>query len=284
MTTAAVPARGRGKKAKKKRPLVNGHPIHFRRTQQLVWTGLSILLGAGFIAGLYWLVLQQNYLPLFHLLGFHPHVSGSLKLWWDNGMGGLVRSVRWVFYRHGVRDGGEPALWTMVGATLLGKASTHPRLLPGWMLALAPVLLLTLIVLGTLGITWLTQFGPLSHVPNPLSWQEIALGALLGRMLHFLWAPIGNTVRYRVADNAAARAGVPLWVRRPLLPPVWRELWAELRARYEASGVSLKERTDKHRQSVVLVPAIVTVFLIIAIIGDLAKWGVAHGLHIPGMN
>jgi hypothetical protein len=263
------------RKRKKERPLVNGHPIRFRRTQQLIWTGLSILLGAGFIAGLYWLGLQQHY-------PFLPG-SGSAKLWWDNGMG-FIHSALWPVYRHGVRDGGEPALWTMVGATLLGKAKTNPRLLPGWLLLLAPVLLLALIIAGTLGITWLTHFGPLSHVPNPLSWQQLILGALLGRMLHFIWAPIGNTVRYRIADNAAARAGVPLWVRLPLLPPVWRELWAELRARYEASGVSLKERADKHRQSRVLAPVIITVFLFVAIVGDLAKWGVAHGLHIPGMN
>jgi len=267
MTTQAVPVRRR----KKERPLVNGHPIRFRRTQQLIWTGLSVLLGAGFIAGLYWLFLQQNY------------PWGSAKVWWDSGMG-FIHSGNWAAYRHGVRDGGEPALWVMVGATLLGKAKTNPKLLPGWLLVLAPVLLLALIIAGTLGIIWLTQFGPLSHVPNPLSWQEIALGALLGRMLHFLWAPIGNTVRYRIADNAAARAGVPLWVRRPLLPPVWRELWAELRARYEASGMSLKERTDKHRQSRVLVPVIIALFLFVAIVGDLAKWGVAHGLRIPGMN
>jgi hypothetical protein len=258
------------------RVLVNGKPIRLRRTQQGIWTGLSILLGAGFVAGLYWLVLQQHY-------SFMPG-SGSLKLWWDNGLNGLIRSPDWPAYRHGVRDGGEPAVWAMVGAILLGKANRNARLLPTWLLIIAPVVLLALIVAGTLGITWLTHFGPLSHVPNPLSWQQLVLGLLLGRALHFIWSPIGNTIRYRITANAAVRNEVPVWVRYPLLPPAWREQWAMLREEFRAKGLSLKEREDRYRQSKVLAPLAVSAFLIIAIIGDLAKWAVAHGVQIPGMT
>lgn len=259
---------------KKKYPLVNGRLIRFRRFQQLIWAALSALLGAGFVAGLYWLSFEQRY-------AFLPG-SGSATLWWHNGMGGLIRSPRWDDYRHAIRDNGEPALWVMVAATLLGTATGRPRvLLRSWMLALAPLFLLVALIAGAVGIAWITVVGPLSHVSDTFSWQQLVLGAILGRVLHFAWAPTGSTIRYRITSGAAARTGIPLWVTLPLLPPEWRESWAELRS--TMSG-SLKERTDKYRQSRVVIPLMILVFLFIAIVGNLAKYVIAHGGHIPGMT
>ena len=264
-------------KTKKTRPLVNGHKIHFRRTQQLIWTGLSIALGSGFIAGLYWLLLQQHY-------PFMPG-SGSLKLWWDNGMG-LIHSGHWDAYRHGIRDGGEPAAWTLIGATILGKVKTGGRILSlGW-LAPAALLLLALIVAGTVGITWLTHFGPLSRVSDVGSWQQIILGVALGRVLHLLWNPIGNTVRYHIISRSALASNIPLWVRLPLLPPTWREAWAELKANpslIRAARQALQDSKSRHVLRWVI-PAAVSLFVFVAVVGNLAKYGVAHGAHIPVMN
>jgi len=262
------------KKEKKKYPLVNGSMIQFRGIQQLIWTAFSALLGAGFIAGLYWLAFEQHY-------AFLPG-SGSLNLWWHNGMGGLIHSPRWDDYRHAIRDNGEPALWVMVAATLLGKARGKPRvLLHSWVLAVAPLFLLALLVAGAVGIAWITVYGPLSHVSDIFSWQQLVLGAVLGRVLHFAWAPIGSTIRYRVTSAAAAKAGTPLWVTLPLLPPAWRESWAVLRT--EMTG-TLKERKDKYRQSRVMVPLMVLAFLLISVIGNCAKYIIAHGGHVPGMT
>lgn len=255
-----------------KHPLVLGKPIRHRTLQQAAWTGLSILLGAGFIAGLYWIFLQQDY----HHLGLP---FGSAKTWWDNGMG-IIRSGRWPRYRHGVRDGGEPALWVLVGATILGKAKTeNVRLMPTWSLAPAAAALIAAIVGGTLGITWLTAFGPLSRVADTLSWQQLILGIALGRVLHYAWAPFGATIRYRIVARSAFGTGVPLWVQYPLLPPAWREMWSELRALRPGSGT----KADRDLGTRALISAMVTVFLLVAVIGDLAKFAVAHGVHIPVM-
>lgn len=266
--------------ATKERPLVNGHPIHLRGEQQLMWTGMSILLGAGFIAGLYWIILQQDYTHL----GFAFH---GLKTWWDSGMG-FIHSGNWAAYRHGIRDGGEPAAWTMIGATILGKVKTNTRLLPLGALFVAPFILLALIVAGTLGITWVTHFGPLSHVNDALSWQQILLGVILGRLLHLLWAPIGNTVRFHlIAHSALYGTRTPLWVSLPLLPPAWREGWAELRAKRAVNQEDSEdaEYREEHRFLLrILIPLAVLVFVLVAVIGNIAKYLVAHGVHVPVMN
>ena len=260
--------------AKKEYPLVNGHKIHFRKTQQVIWIGLSIALGSGFIAGLYWFGLQQHY-------PFLPG-SGTAKIWWDNGMG-IIRSGNWPDYRHGVRDGGEPAAWTLIGATILGKVKMNTKPLSlGW-LFVAPVILLAGIIAGTVGITWVTHFGPLSHVSDALSWQQIVLGIILGRLLHLLWAPIGNTVRYHIIARGLV-GGTPLWVHFPLLPPRWREAWAELKADPAQCKVALKAHGEQHKVMRLVIPLAVLIFLFVAIVGNLAKYGVAHGANIPGMT
>jgi hypothetical protein len=263
------------KKAREEHPLVLGHKIRGRRKQQLIWIGMSVLLGSGFIAGLYWLVLQQDYHNLISALP--PHTS--LKAWWDGGMG-FIRSGRWPVERHSIRDLGEPAAWTMIGATILGKAKTT-RLLPLSSLVIAPVILLALLVAGAFGIAWVINFGFLAKVPDQLSWQQILLGMALGRVLHYLWNPIGATVRYHIVAHSAHGTAIPLWVRYPLMPPAWREMWAELRATARPGTTPAREESHGLR---VIVPVAVFLFLLVAIVGNLAKYGVAHGTHIPVMN
>lgn len=259
MTTAAIP--------------VHDHKIHARGVQKLIWTGLSVLLGAGFIAGLYWLAFEQ---------------SPTAKTWWDSGMG-FIHSPHWVYFRHGIRDDGEPAVWTMIGATILGAVKIPPkRLLPPFLLVIAPVILLSLIVAGSMGITWLIHFSPrFSTLPDTLSWKELVLGMCLGRALHFLWAPIGATIRYHVIARSAVKTAEPLWVKLPLVPPTWREAWWKLNEDRHETAAQLQEVTAGGGSHVLLrtmVPLAVLGFLFVAIVGLLAKYGVAHGVHIPVMN
>lgn len=255
------------------------HKIHARRFQQLLWIGMSVLLGAGFIAGLYWLLFEQDY----HNLGLP---FGSLKNWWDGGMG-VIHSKSWPDYRHGIRDDGEPALWTMVGATLLGRVKNvrNPHLLPAAALVVAPFILLALIVAGSAGITWLVDFGPLSHISDKFSWQQILLGMILGRVLHFAWAPIGSTIRYHIISRSVVKGTYPLWVTLPLMPPAWREAWWEMSSEESKLTKVVQNRKEKkHRAEHALIPMMILVFLFVAIVGNLAKYGVAHGAHIPVMN
>jgi len=264
---------------KKYPPLVSGRPVRFRRFQQLIWIGMSALLGAGFIAGLYYLIFQQHY----------PVTANccSAKAWWDSGMG-FIRSPHWPDYRHAIRDNGEPALWAMVGATLLGKAKTHPRfLLPPWALVIAPLVLLICLIAGAVGIAYITVLGPLKNVSDIFSWQELVLGGLLGQVLHRFWSPVGTTIRYLVVARAVRTGRTPLWVTLPLMPPAWREMYSELDRQDTNPPLPKEKRTGLKRlvpPQRVLVPVMLLVFVVVAVVGNLAKYVVAHGGHVPGMT
>jgi hypothetical protein len=273
------------KRKKKQRPLVNGKPIRFRFAQQLGWTGMSALFGVGFVAGVYYLVLQQRY-------PFLPG-SGSLKLWWDDGMNGLVRSPHWAAYRHAIRDNGEPAAWSMVGAIILGKAKIpapgkRPYQLPTWALIAMTLTMLVLIIAGATGIAWLTVLGPPSHWSDIFSWQQFVFGLAFGQLLHRLFAsPVGVTIRNRIIYRSVVIGRMPLWVQFPFAPPAWREMWSELNRRDTNPTLAKEDRKGLKRfipPAKFLVPAMVLVFVIVAVIGDCAKFLVAHGIHVPGMT
>lgn len=270
---------------KKERPLVNGKPIRFRAVQQLGWTGMSALFGVGFVAGIYYLVLQEHY-------PFLPG-SGSLKLWWDNGMNGLIRSPHWADYRHAIRDNGEPAAWSMVGSIILGKAripalGKRPFQLPTWALIAMTFIMLVLIIAGATGIAWLTVLGPPSRWSDIFSWQEIVFGIVFGQLLHRLFAaPVGITIRNRIIYRSVLAGRQPLWVKGPFAPPAWREMWSELDRRDTNPTLAKEDRRGLKRfipPAKFLVPAMVFVFVVVAVIGDLAKFVVAHGGHVPGMT
>lgn len=276
---------------KKQRPLVNGKPIRFRLFQQLGWTGMSALFGVGFVAGLYWLLLQQKY----------PFYGGvSLKNWWDgtgawahSGGMGFIRSPHWPDYRRAIRNNGEPAAWSMVGSIILGKAripalGKRPFQLPTWALIAMTFLMFALIIAGATGIAWLTVLGPPSRWSDIFSWQEIVFGLIFGQLLHRLFAsPVGVTIRNRVIYRSVVTGRQPLWVTYPLAPPAWREMWSALDARDTNPTLAKEDRRGLKRfipPAKVLVPAMLAVFVVVAIIGDLAKFAVAHGASIPGMT
>lgn len=280
---------------KRKHPaLPSGRPIRFRAFQQLIWVGMSILLGAGFIAGLYWLFFEQRY----HFLGLNI----SLKNWWDGegpwasrGGMGFIKSPHWDAYRHSIRDLGEPALWIMIGATVLGKIKVldrsgqirKPRLVPKWGLLFGPLALLCLLIAGAVAISYETTVGALSHGSDPLSYKEIVLGAALGRLLHYLWMPFGNTIRWTTISRSVIKGRTPLWVTLPLMPPTWREAWSVMDAADTNPTLPKEDRTGWKRfvpPMKVVVPVGLFLFVVIAVIGDLAKYAVAHGVAIPGMT
>lgn len=244
--------------------VVHPRKIRLRGMQQVIWVAMSIALGAGFVAGLYWLFLQQHY-------PFLPG-SGSAKAWWDGGMG-FIHSSKWPKLRHGVRDLGEPAAWTVVGALLLLKSKDHPRILPAWLLILWSAVLGVATIAATIGITWVINFTAFSKVHDPYSWKQLAAGILLGLFLKRAWAPVTGTIRYHVISQTS---GTPLWVRFPLLSPAWRQEWLDTH-----QGVAGK--ADANWKAVALVSLGVLLFLFIAVVGNLAKYAIPHGVHIPGM-
>lgn len=257
--------------------LIRGKPIAHRREQQAIWTGIAAVFGVGAMAGLYWWLLQQHY-PFF------PG-SGSLKLWWDNGMG-IIHGKSWaLYYRHGLRDKAEPLAWILIGGTILGKMNVKKKPLPLWLVVPGVIIMLALIVVCALGITWLVQVGPLKNY-NYQHLTEIALGVGIGRLLHFAWAPIGGTIRYHIVARTALGDGpMPLWVRYPLMPPAWREGWAEMRAK----RAEVKAEAGDHRETYVLakilVPLAILAFLFLGVTGDIAKEAIPHGLNlIPFMK
>lgn len=269
---------------KKERPLVQGKKIRFRLLQQLIWTGMSALLGVGFVAGLYWLAFEQHY----HLGG----VSFSAKDWWDGGMG-FIHSPHWADYRHAIRNNGEPAAWSMIGSIILGKAKIpapgkRPFQLPAWALVVMTFLMFVIVIAGATGIAWLTILGPLSKASDIFSWQQILLGVLFGQLVHRLFAaPVGITIRNRVIYRSVLIGRTPLWVTLPLAPPAWREMWSELDRRDTNPPLAKEDRRGLKRlipRAKVLVPAALLVFAVVAVIGDLAKFVVAHGGHVPGMT
>jgi hypothetical protein len=269
------------KKGKKTYPLLpSGHPIHFRKTQKLAWGLMAGVLGVGFIAGLYFLGLQIDWHNVFP---FVPRGT-SAKAWWDNGMG-FITSPNWKngIWRHGVRDKAEPEVWAIVGGILLGASlSRHVIKLP--LLVLGGLLMFAAVIAGALLITWFINFGPGKHLNNAHNWQDFVLGFLIGHAIHYAWMPMANSIRYQLVSFKLHRTtDVPVWVRLPLAPPGWRDMWSLLKA--EGVGpVSLKKKEDKYKQSRYVVPLLVLIFLLIAVVGILAKYPIAHGVHIPVLN
>lgn len=269
-------------KPKKVHPsLPSGHPIHFRRSQKLMWGLLAGVLGVGFVAGIYFIGLQFDWHNLFPFL---PKGT-SLKAWWDGGMG-FIHSKDWDIWRHGVRDKGEPEFWAIVGGILLGASLKSRHVIKWPLLVLGGMIMMVLVVLGALAITWITFFGPVKHL-NP-QYQNIAgilVGLAIGHALHYMWMPMANSIRYQLVSFSLRRTdSVPLWVTLPLAPPGWREMYSQLRA--EGAGAELQKarRENKHKQSRWLVPLGALVFLLIAVVGILAKYPIAHGVAIPVLN
>ena len=266
-----------------KYPLVNGKRIHFRRFQMTLWGAiLGVVFGAAFVAGLYWIILQQAY------------PGGlSLKNWWDGGMG-IIHSGNWSLYRHSIRNQIEPAAGTiLVLSFLFGvKANGKQQKVHSiWTLITLGVTLLAVAVAGAVGETWIIYFGIPGRLHHPLEkFQEIALaailGIILGKALHYIWRPAAATVQYHLLDGPASRGKTPLWVRFAMAPPTLRERFADLQEKLADKKVTAAELGDEGHSGWfrVAVSLAIFVFFVIAVIGNLARYAIPKGVNIPGMH
>lgn len=243
--------------------LPNGSRIKLRREQMLIWSVVAGFLGAAFIAGLYFGILEVNW----HIFWLKP--------WWD----GLFHESWWPVYRHeAFRDIPEPAFATMGVLTLIAKQKYWNVRVSNFRLAFTPILLTVLTFgLGILG-TWLLNFA-FGH--PVLQWHSIGnllLGFLIGRILHFIWAPVGATIQGNLlethADYAANHERVPVWVRYPLAPPVLRERFAVMYAKSSKVTGNLYGEDSKRGW---LVGILVTVFIAVTVIGILGHYWVGTG-------
>jgi hypothetical protein len=259
-----------------KHPLVNGHPIHFRTVQMYAWLAPAIVIGTGFGAGIYWLFFEQKYGPV------------SLKGWWDGSAwislhdAGLkfIDKVNWATYRHGWRNEIEPVAATLLAGSFLAKPVRF--LAPGWVMAAAPAVLLIVATIGAFFVTWFINYGPLMHKPDPGQLYQILGGVILGRVLHYAWRPVGSSYQAHLIGHSVGTGRTPLWVTLPLMPPVWRERWTKMSESSAALKV-IRESRENHKILRWVIPTGAFLFLVIAIIGNLAKYVIAKGGHIPGM-
>lgn len=243
--------------------LLTGDRVHGRFVQSLYWSVAAALLGAAFVAGLYDGILQVHW--YIHVGDFHVELF-YLKNWWDD----LFPYNWWPLYRHAAfRDIAEPAVATMAVKTLLASRKWWGVRVGNARLLTSPLVVVVLTLgLGVLGV-WLTDFAfpavwawtctELGHPGFKVSARflgnasasQLALGFIIGQVVHRYWAPVGATLQGAFLDRAVDRrqaivgaAGVstdealridaagwhiiPAWVRLPLSPPVLRERFAEM--------------------------------------------------------
>jgi hypothetical protein len=249
--------------------LVNGEHVHFRRTQMLLWSVIAGLLGAGFIAGLYFGILQANW----HLF--------TLKPWWD----GLFKQAWWPTYRHtAFRDIPEPAFATMGVMTLLAKPKYWKSRVSTWRLAYTPLLVIVLtFALGIAG-TWLLNYAFGRPVLATAHIGDLLLGFVVGKIMHFLWAPVGATIQGNILDDKADKAArtkkIPFAIRWPVLPPVIRERFADMyRASKQVAYNLFSEDHTTLRKWVV--GGLAVVFTLVTALGLVGHYWVGTGHTIP---
>lgn len=260
-------------------PLPSGRLIRHRKQQMLAWSVIAGFLGAGFIAGLYFGILQANW-----------HVF-YLKAWWD----GLFSQSWWPVYRHSAfRDIPEPAFATMGVMTLLAKPKYWDRPVSNLRLVTAPVILVLVTFILGIGGTWLLHYGLPVNVRTVLAWHaagNLILGFIIGRVLHAFWAPVGAALQGNLLDGSAERAArrslrahkrrIPLWVRWPLTPPVIREHFSSLFSESLESG---KHGAEKKRRPVirtVLITIMVLAAAAITALGVAGHYWAGTGHVIP---
>ena len=110
---------------------------------------------------------------------------------------------------------------------------------------------------------------------------QLALGAIIGQVLHRYWAPVGATLQGLALERSAARAKgrgwIPLWERLPLAPPVVRERFA--REWREESSIRLPGKASRTRRLVLGV--MLALGVLVTMLGILAKFWIAHGHSVP---
>lgn len=243
--------------------LPSGRTIQFRREQMILWSIVAGLLGAGFVAGLYFGVLEVNW----HIFWLKPG--------WD----GLFRSSWWPTYRHtAFRDIPEPAFATLGVYTLLAKPRVKP--VATWRIAVTPLAVIVLTLgLGVLG-TYILNYAFGHPVLQTYAIGNLLLGFAIGHVMRYLWQPVGATIRGRImeapVDKAANAHTVPKWVKHPVAPPVVREQFVKMYGKATAVKGNLY---DHNRARAWLIGSMVIVFAVVTLIGLYGHYWVGAGHH-----
>lgn len=266
---------------------VNGHRIHLRLVQQLVWLFVAATAGAYVISALYYLITQVHWSSGGHTVLY-------LKPSWDN----LIKTSWWPVARHDVRDVYEGVLATLLARSLMAnwKKAHFARVGPVRLIT-APLLITVVALPMMVAGIWLVNFaGPwlwhhtlhhkVLHLAVALpawlgtylstwNWQPTLIGILAGLVVHRVYRPVGNTVQLFFIERAVARARksgrVPVWVRYPLAPPVVRERFAWMMENdipVERHGIWIT----------VITPVMTTIFVLLALYGGFIRlWFAKHG-------
>jgi hypothetical protein len=266
---------------------VNGHRIHLRLVQQLIWSFAAATAGAYIISALYYLIIQVHWSSGGHTILY-------LRPQWN----GLFATKWWPQARHDVRDVYEGVLATLLVKSLLANwKKAHSERVGAFRLVTAPLLIivaaLPIVVAGiwvvlfaapwlwhhtvghrvlhlTVGMpTWLGTF------LSTWNWQPLLIGIIAGLVVHRLYRPIGNTVQLffiELGVNRARSTGkIPAWVRHPITPPVIRERFAWM--------MDNDVPVEKHGAWIrVVTPVMTTILILLALYGGYIRlWFAKHG-------
>lgn len=255
--------------------LPSGRTIRCRREQMILWGVIAGFIGAAFIAGLYFGILEVNW----HIFWLKPGWDGLFKQGW------------WPTYRHtAFRDIPEPAFATLGVYTMLAKPKYWSKKVATWRIAATPpAVILATLALGVLG-TYLLYLAPWAHnhqfaaVVTFHSFGNLLLGFAIGHLMRYLWLPVGATIQGRMmeasADKWSAKPGkaVPVWVKYPLTPPVIRERFTDKLYASNAVKGNLYDHSDARRW---LITAMVVVFVLVTVIGVIGHYYVGTGHVFP---
>jgi len=250
--------------------LVDGHKIHFRHVQQLLWAAILTTLGTGAVAAVYYIVTQTDVNVAGHHLWY-------LKPGWDH----LVSRSWWPVARHQIRDIGEGVIAAFAVHTFLvsGWRKHADERLAGTALArrvtLVAVCTLVLMAGGIALTTFVLPSRWLVTTGGQFDWVTLALGFVIVHIVRVLWRPVGNTINADFTEGAVYRAEKrdrdPLWVRLPLMPPSVRERFAWTRQEH---GKECKPHFDVITK--VLMLAVVVAFCL-SVYGEYILHVVAKG-------
>lgn len=273
--TAALPAIPRHIK-------VNGHRIHLRLFQQLIWSLVAATAGAYIISALYYLILEVKWGTFW------------LKPGWD----GLLSQSWWTVARHDIRDVYEGALATLFVKSLMANwKKAHGERVGAFRLLTAPLVIMVIALPIVIAGVWVINFGgpwlwhhTLHHrvlhlsvsLPSWLgtylstwNWQPVVIGIIAGLVVHRFYRPIGNTIQLFFIEIGVSRAratgNIPVWVRHPLTPPVIRERFAwmmENDVPVERHGAWIK----------IVTPVMTFILVVLALYGAYIRlWFAKHG-------
>jgi hypothetical protein len=269
---------------------VNGHRIHLRLVQQLIWSFAAATAGAYIISALYFLIVQVHWSSGGHTILY-------LRPQWN----GLFATKWWPQARHDVRDVYEGALATLLVKSLLANwKKAHGERVGAFRLVTAPLLIIVAALPIVVAGIWVIDFAApwlwhhtvghrvlhltvsmpawLSTFLSTWNWQALLIGIIAGLVVHRLYRPIGNTVQLFFIELGVKRARstgkIPAWVRHPITPPVIRERFAWM--------MDNDVPVERHGAWIrVVTPVMTTILILLALYGGYIRlWFVKHG--IPG--